>query len=80
MATDKQIEAAAREMFSLSWGAQLGLYHWPGDEPQAIPIGVRNSCGDMTLPADDPIVPGGGAAPDKLRKMATQILDAAEAV
>ena len=78
MATAKQIEAAAREMFGLSFGASLGVYHWPGDNPRPVTFRPwkRNA---VTISADDPCAPDGGNGPDKLRKMAKQILTAAEA-
>lgn len=76
MPTEAQIEAAARAMFYLSWGAKFGVYHWPGDAPK--PCLDPHSEGAMTVSADDPSAPGNGKGPDELRAIAQRVLEAAE--
>lgn len=78
MPTEAQIEAAAREMFYMSWGAALGLYHWPGDEPRPVKPRLLGAEDDETIPADDASAPGDGHGPRKLREIARAALLAAE--
>lgn len=69
------VEVIARAMFERSFGYQLGLYHWPGDEPRRVRCEHFETDGvEMTIPADHPDAPGGGAGPETLREIARGIV------
>jgi hypothetical protein len=78
-AVDAKVEAVAREIFMMSWGGHMGLWHWPGDEPRPLSPRCFSDRGQMTLPVDDPSAPKNGEAAEELRMIARRLLAAAEA-